>query len=545
MAVESSEGERRPRPWLVPAILFVAACALIFPNLGDRHLWQDEAETALIAKNIMRTGLPLGWDGRIFATQLSGWEMTESYLWAWTPWLMHYVAALGMALAGPTAFGARWPFALAGCLTLPLFYAVIIRVARDRSLAIVASALLLGSVQYLLFSRQCRYYSLLPVAFLFALWGYDALPARKGVAVLSLSLLALFHGNSMSGAIAASGFGLHALLFRREAAILKRLAVAAVILVAGSAPWLVATGFLERAPAGRPFAGFPGRLLGTLLMSNRYLCPWLLLGGLGVAAAVKRLRLQPIDTISLCMFAPMCGFLPMYLWPNPRYVSFLLIAGALLAARAILELHKVSRWLGYALGAVLIFTNLLVIPLPALVPTSVGRDWSGDFETGADALRLGALRSEIAGYAYELTHASRGPDEALASFIEANTAPDDLIFMTNDWLSAMFHTGRRFAGVVQPSMRERFPQLPSYVWDPSQARWFILRDSADAGPIDAYRPQFVAELHRAGFAVERSYDLGGDEPKCINREILAKHVFRPTGDRSHGIEVWQLSRREP
>ena len=70
MAAESSDRERRPRPWLVPAILFVVACALIFPNLGDRHLWQDEAETALIAKNVMRTGLPLAWDGRAFVTQM-------------------------------------------------------------------------------------------------------------------------------------------------------------------------------------------------------------------------------------------------------------------------------------------------------------------------------------------------------------------------------------------------------------------------------------------------------------------------------------------
>ena len=39
MAVGSSDRVRQPWPWLVPAVLFFAACALIFPNLGDRHLW--------------------------------------------------------------------------------------------------------------------------------------------------------------------------------------------------------------------------------------------------------------------------------------------------------------------------------------------------------------------------------------------------------------------------------------------------------------------------------------------------------------------------
>jgi hypothetical protein len=274
----------------VPLALFVVACALILPNLGDRPLWQDEAETALVAKNILRTGLPLGWDGRLFVTQLSGAEMTSSFLWAWTPWLMHYVAALGMAVAGETAIGARWPFALAGCRSFPLFHAVAVRVTRDRALALV-------------------------------------------------------------------------------------------------------------------------------------------------------------------------------------------------------ELHAVRSWLAWTLGGLCVFTNLLVAPLPALLPTELWRSaFSAKLETGA---------------------------EAIASFIEANTAPDDLIFMTNEALSSMFHTGRRFAGVAAPSIRNvpRFAGLPSYGWDATQARWFILRPS--------------------GAKV--------DDVKWINRELVSEHVFRPRDDRAGRIEVLRVS----
>jgi hypothetical protein len=268
------------------------ACLLILPNLGDRNLWQDEAETALIAKNVLRTGLPLGWDGRNLVTQLSGREMTDSYLWGWTPWLMHYVAAFGMAVAGETAFGARWPFALAGCLTLPLFYVVVARVARDRALALVASLLLVTSVQFLLFARQCRYYSLLPIAFLVALHGYDLLPSWTGVVALAFGLLALFHGNSIAGAIAASGFGIHLLLFRREREVLTKFAVAGGAFLAGSAPWVAAVGLLDRATRpGAPVALSDG-VLGALLMTNRYLCPLPVIAGLGIAAAMKRVTLQ-------------------------------------------------------------------------------------------------------------------------------------------------------------------------------------------------------------------------------------------------------------
>lgn len=45
-------------------IVFVAASAvLLFPNLDNMYLWQDEAEAALIAKNVVTYGLPKAWDG--------------------------------------------------------------------------------------------------------------------------------------------------------------------------------------------------------------------------------------------------------------------------------------------------------------------------------------------------------------------------------------------------------------------------------------------------------------------------------------------------
>ena len=524
-----------------PLILFVVACVLILPNLGDRNLWQDEAETALVAKNVLRTGLPLGWDGRQLVTQLSGAEMTGSFLWAWTPWLMHYVAAFGMLVAGATSFGARWPFALTGCLTFPLFYAVVLRITGDRRLTLVASALLLSSVQYLLLMRQCRYYALLPAFFLAALAGYQATSTRRGVFLMSVGLLGLFHSNFVSCAIVASGLALHVLVFRRDAQTVKRLTVTGVILLAGSVPWLLATGVLDRTSGRSEFAmGF----LGVCLMSNAYLCPWLVAAAFGVTAAVRRIRVQPIDTLALCMFAPMFVFLPAFLWPNPRYVSFLLPVGAIVLARVIVELHKVGRLFPYVLGGVSILTNLLVVPLPALFPVELGRDaFGGELPTGSDALTLGVFRSELGGYAYELTHSARGPDEALASFINSHCAPDDLIFMTNEPLSAMFHTRRRFAGVAASAIRDvRVSRAsPSYVWDATQARWFILRPSGSSGSLDVYRSRIVAALGRKGMTVEKSFVVDVDDVRWINRETVAAHLFKPGPDRQRRIEVLQLS----
>jgi hypothetical protein len=331
------------------------------------------------------------------------------------------------------------------------------------------------------------------------------------------------------------------LVFRRDAQTVKRLTVTGVILLAGSLPWLLATGVLDRTSGRRDLAtGF----VGVCVMSNAYLCPWLVAAAFGVTAAVKRIRVQPIDTLALCMFAPMFVFLPAFLWPNPRYVSFLLPVGAIVLARAIVELHKVGPLFPYVLGGASVLTNLLVVPLPALLPAALGRDaFAGELPTGSDALALGVLRSELGGYAYELTHSARGPDEALASFINSHTAPDDLIFMTNEPLSAMFHTGRRFAGVAASAMRDVPPlaSLPSYVWDATQARWFILRPSGVSEPLDGYRSRIVAALGRKGMTVEKSFFVDVDDVRWINRETVATHLFKPGPDRLRRIEVLQLT----
>jgi hypothetical protein len=43
--------------------LLLLAALLIFANLDDRRLWDDEAETALLAKSTLRFGVPVAWDG--------------------------------------------------------------------------------------------------------------------------------------------------------------------------------------------------------------------------------------------------------------------------------------------------------------------------------------------------------------------------------------------------------------------------------------------------------------------------------------------------
>ena len=126
-----------------------------------------------------------------------GHEYGPNYLWRWSPWLQIYVAAAAFRLGGLTTYAGRFPFALLGLGCIFLVYQLVRHNFHDRAWALMAAALLACSVLFLLYARQCRYYSLgafLTLASLYAFrekWQSRALPAL----VLCLSLGLLFYAN--------------------------------------------------------------------------------------------------------------------------------------------------------------------------------------------------------------------------------------------------------------------------------------------------------------------------------------------------------------
>ena len=48
------------------ALLMGVGLALIFTNLGSDYLWEDEGDTAVLASNILKFGVPTAWDGAAF-----------------------------------------------------------------------------------------------------------------------------------------------------------------------------------------------------------------------------------------------------------------------------------------------------------------------------------------------------------------------------------------------------------------------------------------------------------------------------------------------
>src|SRR5207249_1094457 len=93
------------RIWANSAVagLVLVAALLIVPGLGVRYLWDDEAETALLAKNVIRFGVPVAWDGASLISQECGSDYDANYLWLQTPWLPIYLTAASLSI-----FAAIW-----------------------------------------------------------------------------------------------------------------------------------------------------------------------------------------------------------------------------------------------------------------------------------------------------------------------------------------------------------------------------------------------------------------------------------------------------
>jgi hypothetical protein len=193
----AAEGE-----WQVKLALYILIAALaLFSlcwNLGDRLLWGDEAETALLAVNITKYGVPRVDDGRNVISLYDGRDANEDGLWVWSPWLDEYLAAASIAVFGKSTVAARLPFVLAGLASLALLALLARRIYGRHDVALAAIFLCVTCVPFLLHSRQCRYYAVLMLAQIWLLWGFGRILAgarASGAAQVALALAVQFYCN--------------------------------------------------------------------------------------------------------------------------------------------------------------------------------------------------------------------------------------------------------------------------------------------------------------------------------------------------------------
>ncbi|HRZ11743.1 MAG TPA: glycosyltransferase [Kiritimatiellia bacterium] len=504
--MNSADSGKRIDGWLI-AIL-AAAAFLLFFRLDHRPFWQDEAETACLARNVLRFGLPLAFDGVNLVSQEENREFGPDHVWRWSPWLQIYLMAASFRIGGETTLAGRLPFAFCGWLTLWLVYRWVRRLSGDVAWARWSAALLALSVPFLLFARQGRYTGpamlltmlIVPAAFR---------PSRAALAVALPALGALFHLNYIVFAGLLGGLLPLVWLERRQWTWL-RLAAAATVLALFIAPGIAGYHIGSRAGL-MDWSMAPVRLQRNLVDVLQFALPLPL-----AAAVLLRGRTEPGATgepiVRRLLILVAGSLLTVSLAPREyfRYLVPLLPLCAIVCAWCLRTLWAAHRAPAVLLGVLLVFTNWLhVVPLDRA--HVYHRPWHND------PAMLTAPNFPMKLF---LTELCRGyPDVHAAAIARLNEAarPGDTVLATYGDLPLQFYTRCRVTGGFQRPEPE--PGIEPD-WVIVRRRTFLTRDN----DLPASRRQADA------LELERDYErivLPAPDDPFGNRPDPAQHRFLP------------------
>lgn len=478
--------------WLLLAGLTAVASWLFLTNLGDRYLWQDEAQTALIAKTVLTDGVPRGYDGKNYFSQEAGREYGRNYLYRWHTWFPFYLLAGFFGVLGTSTLVARLPFALLGLASVPVSFFLAHVLWQSRRAAVLAALALGTSIPFLLLSRQCRYYSPCALFSLLGLWAYCQMVrgTRWAAAAFVVAATLLFHSHFPCWGCLLAAVLVHAAIFHRERFAAVALWSFCTFLL--NLPWLV---WLLSPPAVGQFPGTTFSFIRSVGLAGQYLSQIfrhlfspLLLVLLVVTVVVARIRMQrfprldqntaravallllfaAINVGTLCALTPFCFF---------RYLAPVVAVFCLLAA-GILELALRVHWgLGIAgLAVILLFSP-----------------WQD--------------------YLYELTHHCAGPTEGIVTFLQQHGKPDDVVAITYGDLPVKFYTVMRVVGGL--TGEDLTPAL--------KADWVIIRHTVVSRTDHAVAEQLTANLRMHYY---QRMELDYPDVAADNRESPDEHLYR-------------------
>ncbi len=460
------------KPFL--GLVLLVAAFLLFANLGNVYLWQDEAETALLARNVLTHGYPTAWDGKNLVTQTAGWgrDSDENHMWTWHPWLQFYFVAASFAVFGESATAARLPSALIGLACVVLLYFLARRLTDNETVARIATVVFLTSVPFLIHARQARWYAPAIAATLWVLYAYLKLQKKEKTATVQIVLasLFLFHINYLVFVATGAGILVHLMycvLARRERPATRALAIAAGVTLTLDVPWLLLTGTSTRATHVEPYLSpFHERVAPALealvVYTNGYVFP-LLLAPVVLWILARRAndpRDVPRQSVALLVLLVLGTFVVLMVlpWMYFRYLVGLLPVFAMLLAVVVWEVWKRQRVLGFVALGLLVLTNL---PSAALPPFGI--------------------RFDLMNYLYELTHDYDGPNEAIVEYLRQHGTKDDVVVTPHGSLPIMFYTGMR---VESWSSRTTWPRRPDWIiprqgWADEHTHDYLMRVGSD------------------------------------------------------------------
>ncbi len=461
-------------------LILLAATFLLFFNLNNRPFWQDEAETACLARNVLHYGLPRAFDGVNLVSQEGGREFDADYLWRWSPWLQIYLTAAAFKIWGASTFAGRFPFAVFGLIVVGLTYFLVRRRFGDLWWARLAAALLAFSVPFLLFSRQCRYYSLGALLSLLSLffWRGEGRLRFAGAALLGGSLVLMFYANYLLFLSYLFALGLAAfLVYRAELSLPRILWLClgiAILILPGLALFRIQqqAGMLDITSIWPNLEHYSSSLF-------QFMIPLPIVLGLlwRWRPIIWRHKLPQDPGERFVFFLGLIIFLNIVIMaPLPqceyRYLVHLYPLAAVMLGWVVCKLARYHLFSGVLLACLLLFTNFLhILPM----------NWLriGNCPYHNDSLMLTYPNIPLRLYLSELFSTYPDTNRALIQFFRNHSLPGETILITYGDLPLQFYTSCQVLGGLQDRVPPpgEFPQWVVVRWDTKWNREDELRKS--------------------------------------------------------------------
>ena len=499
--------EKKARIDIVLVIFCVLAGVILFTNLGNMYLWQDEATTAVLTKNTLKFGVPRAFDGTNLVTNIYS-DPCKYKGWKYSPWFQFYLVALSFYLFGLTTFAARLPFVIFGMASIALCYLLSQRLFENRLVSRFSAAFMLFSAPFFLYMRQCRWYAL---SIFFTLWlliSYLDLIKKKRYSALGfiLSSVFLFHSNygilfPVFGAIV-----FHYIIFHRKDISMKNILRYLSVIAVCTLPmflYLASTEFSGQLTLLR----VKGHLEFYVRTLNKYIFPLAFLFLSLGAFSFFRKKVFPILGRPLSrsriwflalVFIFSIGF--MVLVNEERQLRYII---HLLPLSCILMSLLIAGWLKLnAIAAGIVFFIVC---------------FTNSFHTGSPFLKK--LWIPLVDITYELTHDYDGPTEGIVRFLNKNADPGDTVKLSMGDYAVIFYTDLKVDN--ENFTRESFPE------------WIIVRN--DWVPFKNLSPRYRRQIESQYQKIELDYP----DIMWENRPDPGYHKFRTVADWPNKVVVYK------
>ena len=547
------------------AVVAVVGAVLIFTNLGSDYLWEDEGDTAALASNILKFGVPKAWDGAAFLDSDHGARLNRNLVMVTHPWAQYYLTAASFLVFGQNTFAARFPFALASWMSILFVYFFLWRLTGSRLTAFSAAALLVLSVQFLLYARQCRYCALNMLLVCWLFWTFFKMKSVRECALFVLAAVLLFHTHpyGIAPVVALGGLSLIYRPFKTQRRLVWFAAPAIALL---TLPWLALSSLSSSGSAlNTTAAESPGEfvercaqafiectsvtpLIGSVIV--------LLIAALLVRAKKKSVPQEEItntatiplenapaflETNQISILVAVFATILIYalataitqssdsLWlAGMRYASPVLPLAAMAAAIIIVKASRGNALIWLSLLFVFGLTKLAQLtPWVAANPSGLIR--LGKYSVGAHVpakmvdrfLGVGLLI-----YVRDLWRENPGTVAKSCKFLRENAKPGDVLIVNYAMEPTYFYTRLPQAmGILRQYpvyQRARELGLPEYVFGVDHVRWIVWRSAWETGPGYAIN-DVIREIVERGGRITTVMEM--EETVWENREDIHFHRF--------------------